>query len=338
MTPATLAIGVRVALLNQGAELKLGQREALAALGADIVYEAAMIALDRTALAASRAQAIVVNLGADDEPSEEIHDLASTGDYAVVINDAEGSIELGAAAQVRWARLLAGKILQRPDFVLPPRPLGAEAIPGAAPFALSSDSVQSMTVDLAAEAAAKTGAGFADRDFVPALEGFNSTAAAAPADSAETLRDFETLFAAASAELATMPASSASELPPPPPLSESEPEPALERDVPVAAPNWSLSPLQENEPDPPAASEFGIETIPVDVYLAPQVDAAPERTEQNAEALDFDLVPLDDDAAQDPIARELADALRERARTKGAARAADSPSPRANPPDKTQEK
>jgi hypothetical protein len=337
MTPATPAIGVRVALLNQGAELKLGQREALAALGADIVYEAAMIALDRTALAASGAQAIVVNLGADDEPSEEIHDLASTGDYAVVINDTEGSIELGDAAQARWARLLAGKILQRPDFVLPPRPLGAEAISGGAPlFALTSlephsrasDSMRSATVEQPPEAAAKPGAGFADRD---------SAAAAAPADSAETLRDFETLFEAAQAELATMPASSASELPPPP-LSEHEPEPALERDVPVAAPNWSLTPLQENEPDPPAASEFGIEMIPVDVYLAPQIDVPPARTEQNAEALDFDLVPLDDDAAQDPIARELADALRERARSKAAPRAVDSPAPRANPPDKKQEK
>ncbi len=273
------AAGVRVALLNQGAQLKPGLRQALVTLGAEIVYETAASLLDDAALAASGARVIVVNLGADDEPIGEIRKLLDAGDYDIVINDTETSDRLGDSEQARWARLLAGKILQRPDFDLPPRPAGAEAVPGSAP------TLTDASTDLRNETA-----------------------------SALTLAP----------EVAQSPAT---------PAAEAHADTAS-----IAAPDWSLAPLQEDEPDdaadkPTTANEFGIEKIPAHVYLAPP--GTPSAGSGDLD-LDFDLVPLEAQAERDPVARELADALRERARTH-ANPAADAPPPKF-PPDKPRKK
>ncbi|HEY8010623.1 MAG TPA: hypothetical protein VIE67_06440 [Rudaea sp.] len=278
------ASGVRVALLNQGAELKPGLRRALIMLGADIVYEASASLLDRAQLTTSGARVVVVNLGADDEPVRKIQDLLDVGDYEIVINDIETAAQLGDAEQLRWARLLVGKILQRPDFDLPPRPQGSEVVPGSAPLLSSTDWPQ-LSDDVAASAP------------MPAAK-----AAAAPVSTA----------------------------------AEDAPAAA----APVTAPDWSLAPLHEGEPEtatgkPAPSNEFGIETIPAQEYLA-----AKDRTGAAGYTgdidLDFDLVPLEAEAESDPIARELADVLRERARTH-VKPAADPPSA-AQPPRKPRKK
>jgi hypothetical protein len=49
------------------------------------------------------------------------------------------------------------------------------------------------------------------------------------------------------------------------------PAPAAAPAARVAAPDWSLAPADEAAPAP---SEFGIEKVPADVYLAPQVEEA----------------------------------------------------------------
>jgi hypothetical protein len=269
------ASGVRVALLNQGAELKSGLRRALVMLGADIVYEASAGSLDRAQLTTSGARVIVVNLGADDEPVRKIQDLLDVGDYEIVINDIETAAQLGDAEQLRWARLLVGKILQRPDFDLPPRPQGAEVVPGSAP--LLSTNRPRLTDDVATSA----------------------------------------------------PMSAARAAPPP----------AAAEDAPVA-PDWSLAPLHESEPEtatgkPVAGNEFGIETIPAQEYLARKGRTSAAGHTGDID-LDFDLVPLETEAESDPVARELADALRERARTH-VKQAADPP-PAVQPPDKPRKK
>ncbi|MGH8122806.1 MAG: hypothetical protein ACREPT_08540 [Rudaea sp.] len=260
MTDQLPATGVRVALLNQGAELKSGLRRALVMLGADIVYEASAGLLDRAQLTTSGARVIVVNLGADDAPVRKIQDLLDVGDYEIVINDIETAAQLGDAEQLRWARLLVGKILQRPDFDLPPRPQGAEAVPGSAPLRAST-AVQDAPVD-------------------------------APTDSAA-----------------------------------------------VTAPDWSLAPLHENEAgaatgESGAANEFGIETIPAYAHAAAKGGAGMAGHSSDID-LDFDLIPLEAEAEGDPIARELADTLRERARTHAQQGAAP---PATQPPDKPRKK
>ncbi len=274
------ASGVRVALLNQGAELKSGLRRALVMLGADIVYEASAGLLDRVQLTTSGARVIVVNLGADDEPVRKIQDLLDIGDYEIVINDIETTAQLGDAEQLRWARLLVGKILQRPDFDLPPWPEGAEVVPGSAPL-LSTNRPQL-------------------RDDV-----------AAPTPAAEAA-------------------------PPPAPAAEDASAGVRADAAPVTAPDWSLAPLHEREPETAddklaASNEFGIETIPARGYVAPKGRTSAAEHTGDID-LDFDLIPLEAEAENDPVARELADALRERARTHV------KPPPGAQPPDKPRKK
>ena len=282
------ATGLRVALINQGAELKSGLRRALVMLGADIVYETPARSLDSAQLAASSARVVVVNLGADDEPSGKIHDLLDGGDYEIVINDIETAAQLGDAEQLRWARLLVGKILQRPDFDLPPRPQGAEVVPGSAPL-LSTNWPQLTDDEVASE---------------------------------------------------PMPMTAAEAAPPPVLSAEDTPVDVRADATPVMAPDWSLAPLQESEPEagtdrPASSNEFGIETIPAQGYVAPKgrTSAAGHMGDID---LDFDLLPLEAEAESDPVARELADALRERARTH-VKQAADAP-PGAQPPDKPRKK
>lgn len=345
------AVGMHVALLNQGGELDSGLRDALRGLGADIVYEADAKRLDRAALAASGARVVVVNLGADAEQLEEIHDLFDAGDYAIVINDTETTAQLNAAEQARWVRLLAGKILQRPDFSLPPRPLGAEPVPATG--ALRAPPLESAADPLPAASALTTmderGADFVetapdpiataptDSDLALALESFDSAAAVAPAASTETLQDFDRMFAAFDMSDASAAAAGASAAQ----IKAAEDSaPATLHSAPASVPDWSLAPLLEDEPaaateKPRPANEFGIETIPAQTFLTPPVEAGPGEGHIGLalDAFDFDLVPLESAAEHDPVARELADALRERARVRAGAQAADPPSG-SDPPNK----
>ena len=110
--------------------------------------------------------------------------------------------------------------------------------------------------------------------------------------------------------------------------------------APATAPDWSLAPLHESEPEaatgkPSTSNEFGTGIIPAQEHLAPngRTGAAGHTGDID---LDFDLVPLEAEAESDPVARELADVLRERARTH-VKPAADPPSA-AQPPHKPRKK
>ncbi|NCT66794.1 MAG: chemotaxis protein CheB [Rhodanobacteraceae bacterium] len=128
-----LSSGVAVALLYETREHAEHLREALAALAAPIVYEAAAHAFDRAALARSAANVVVVNLDAGDEPGlDAVYDLLDDARYRVVFNEGEVSRGLAGWDQARWARHLATKIFGDGDLD-PPRPADAEPVPARAP-------------------------------------------------------------------------------------------------------------------------------------------------------------------------------------------------------------
>ena len=120
---------VAVALLCKSGEFGDRLRESMASLGTPIVYEATPHALDRDALARSRANVVVVNLYAqNDADLDEVYSLLDDARYRVVFNDDEFSGGLTGWDQARWMRHLAAKILGDSD-TDPPRPAGAQAVP-----------------------------------------------------------------------------------------------------------------------------------------------------------------------------------------------------------------
>ncbi len=119
---------VPIALLYQQAALNAHLKHALADLGAQVVYDAPAATFDRSALAASGARVVVVNLDPEVEQElEHIYELLEDDSLNVIFNDAEVSSRLEGWDQARWARHLAAKILGLPD-TNPPRPAGAEAV------------------------------------------------------------------------------------------------------------------------------------------------------------------------------------------------------------------
>jgi chemosensory pili system protein ChpB (putative protein-glutamate methylesterase) len=148
-----------------------------------------------------------------------------------------------------------------------------------------------------------------DSDFTLALESFEAAAGSAPV-AEDNLQDFDALFVDASITSETIDA------PLHAPALEPEPEPtsrpkAKTSAKPADAPDWSLAPVVEGEAEAPAVepkaepAEFGIETIPAHVYLAPQVDMPAAKdgvskpADEKAAAEDFlgslELVPLEVD-------------------------------------------
>ena len=123
------AANATLALLNQGGGIGSELCSALRVLGADVVYEAPLQALDRAALSASGARIVVINLVDNEDALDDIQDLLDSNDYEIIVNDNAVSAQLTGPDQARWVRHLAAKILRRPDIVLPPRPEGAVAPP-----------------------------------------------------------------------------------------------------------------------------------------------------------------------------------------------------------------
>jgi len=120
---------VAVALLGETRESGGQLREALASLGAPVVYEAATSALDRDALERSQANVVVVNLDARDDPDlDEVYRLLDDARYRVIFNDGDVSAGLTGWDQARWLRHLAAKVLGAADLD-PPRPADAQAVP-----------------------------------------------------------------------------------------------------------------------------------------------------------------------------------------------------------------
>jgi len=122
-------VEVAIGLVYQSGDLHAHLREALRDSGASIVYETETAAFDRAALARSGAQVVIVNLDPDsDEQLEAIDDLLVDDAIKVVFNDGEVSSKLAGYDLARWARHLAAKIVGDAE-LLPPRPVGAEAVP-----------------------------------------------------------------------------------------------------------------------------------------------------------------------------------------------------------------
>src|SRR5699024_8136458 len=117
-----------VALWFADAELGGHLREALAALGARIVYQGATVDVSEAVLRDSGADVVVVNLEpADEERMEPLYAALDGGPYQVVFNDAEASRDLSGWDKARWARHLAAKLVGSSD-VDPPRPVDARTV------------------------------------------------------------------------------------------------------------------------------------------------------------------------------------------------------------------
>ena len=223
----------------------------------------------------------------------------------------EGAQAVPTLAQ-RWAE-------QVPVAETPGLPPASEVVVPAAATPSAETSLPSSertTVELplppelreVAQAQAETSAGVrVDTGFALALESFEAAAKSMHAP-AEDLQDFDALFLDTPAAAPEQPAetdevveSSAVHV-----TSVTVAEPAEANSI--AAPDWSLAPVIEgdaatapesglpSEPKP-AASEFGIETIPAHVYLAPQVDPEPPRSADTpAPGIDIsglELVPIE---------------------------------------------
>lgn len=120
---------VPIALLTQSGEPGRHLREALAAAGTPIAYEAHAAHFDRDELEKSGARVIVVNLDPDVEAHlEDVYALLDDDRYNVIFNESQVSSQLAGWEQARWARHLAAKILGHEN-ADPPRPVDAEAVP-----------------------------------------------------------------------------------------------------------------------------------------------------------------------------------------------------------------
>lgn len=183
---------VAVALLSDTPEHGAHLREALLALGAPIVYETSMRALDRTALERSHANVVVINLDAQGGPQlDDLGGLLADARYRVVFNEAEVSSGLSGWDQARWARHLAAKVLGEAD-TDPPRPADAEAVPSreAMLFAEAPRAAQAIEVPRVEEIAPIGQMDFADELAaapVPSASGAPVEPAAAVDDEVEKL-------------------------------------------------------------------------------------------------------------------------------------------------------
>ena len=119
---------VSVGLVYQAAAVNQHLKQALAELGAHVVYDAPASSFDFGALDASGAEVVIVNLDPEVEEFDALGDLLADERRRVVINDGEVSSKLSGWDQARWARHLAAKVLGAGD-LNPPRPAGAQAIP-----------------------------------------------------------------------------------------------------------------------------------------------------------------------------------------------------------------
>ena len=134
---------VAVALLCETPGLGAHMRDALAQLGAAVVYDEATHAFNRDALVRSRANVVVVNLDAQNDPDlDGIYDLLGEGHYRVIFNDGDVSSALSGWDHARWLRHLAAKIHGGATDIDPPRPAGAEPVPMHAPHVVADADAQ----------------------------------------------------------------------------------------------------------------------------------------------------------------------------------------------------
>lgn len=144
---------VPIALLTQSGEPGRHLREALAAAGTPIAYEAHAAHFDLDELEKSGARVIVVNLDPDvDAHLEDVYSLLNDDRYNVIFNESQVSSQLSGWEQARWARHLAAKILGHEN-ADPPRPAGAEAVPVREPTNRAVVEIPAAPIEQIAEVA-----------------------------------------------------------------------------------------------------------------------------------------------------------------------------------------
>lgn len=124
---------VPVALLGRADDARARLREALTEFGAHIVFEGDPLQVDAGTLLAQRPRVVLLNLEAGVEDAlDHLDALFDDPALSVVFNEADTSTALTGWDLSRWARHLAAKVLGRRD-TDPPRPEGAEPVPGQVP-------------------------------------------------------------------------------------------------------------------------------------------------------------------------------------------------------------
>lgn len=264
--------GIPIALLYESREGGEHLRDALAALGASVVYEATAAELDRERLAGSRASVVVVNLDEDDDPAlDAVYGLLDDARWRVVFNDGQVSANLSGWDQARWTRHLAAKIFG--DDVDPPRPADAEPVPSRAPLATGMADAETPHAHPDAQAEPDT--------VVPTASALSDATHAVPepVQAAGTFSIDEPAFEPPAAE--------------PPVVAEPVSDLAFEwstpaDEPPAAADDTPILVELETEPEPDIVGD--LDALLVDLDVAADVPTAPQRLD---DVVDVELPSFD---------------------------------------------
>lgn len=141
-----------VALVFGDAEASAHLRDAVQAIGARIVCDTPVSALDPARIDDSGAGVVLVNLDDDvGEHLDQVYDALDENRFRVVFNDPDISHGLTGWEHARWLRHLAAK-LRDDDDIDPPRP--AEALPPASPVDGVTDAWMNEALDVLGEVGA----------------------------------------------------------------------------------------------------------------------------------------------------------------------------------------
>ena len=284
---------VVIALLYQSAGAAQHVRDTLATIGVPIAYEAAARALDRDALADSRASVVIVNLEDEDDPAlDEVYALLDDARYRVVFNDSGVSGALTGWDQARWVRHLASKVLGGAD-IDPPRPADAEPVPARARAGAAEPAIEAVAAGAPAEPAPV-------EDLAAiAVETTTTAAAPNPADSLASAApagfdptEFLDLLQDAPSGDAYDPAASAKDLP----AIDME---SIDERIELGGVDELLADFDVRTPEPLAeidlSDEFALDVAPEDIPIAAGLRPADEADADAAVPstagfeLDFDL-------------------------------------------------
>lgn len=316
---------VAVALLYDKADRSAHLRDALSALGANVVYEAATGEIDRKALDKSLARVVVVNLeGQNEADLDEVYGLLDDSRYHVIFNDSDVSGSLSGWDHARWARHLAVKIIG--GDIDPPRPADAESVPAPTPVvhapaaAGPASPPAALAVDAAAHANAVEVASALLAETIPATDATDEAAAewtASVAASSDPTAVVDETNGAADVGAASPPHMTTIDVPAADPesvdavaMAFDDPAPfdgvdGLPAGNPANLLDFDFDGLEEAPPQPPTAAvtdEFDFTDIE---DLAATFEAAvPVAEPDDLMTLDFDAAPPEPPSAQEGHAVE----------------------------------
>ena len=157
-----------VALVFGDAEASAHLRDAVQAIGAQIVCEAPVNALDAAHISDSGASVVLVNL--DDgvgELLDQVYDTLDESRFRVVFNDPDISYGLSGWEHARWLRHLAAK-LRDDGNIDPPRP--PDAVPPDSPADAAADAWVNEALGVLGEGAVDDANRVADAIDAPAID------------------------------------------------------------------------------------------------------------------------------------------------------------------------